>query len=55
MRITTTYWMTNPDWYDYDENEEPYLTDTAPPEAHKSFELCRQKLKKSVKDNILYD
>ena len=19
MKITTTYWMKNPDWYDYDE------------------------------------
>ncbi len=32
------YWKTNPDWYDYDENEKPYLTDKAPEEAKESFQ-----------------
>ena len=32
------YWMTNPDWYDYDENENPYLTEKAPEKAKESFE-----------------
>lgn len=32
------YWMTNSDWYDYDENEKPYLTDKAPEKAKVSFE-----------------
>ena len=31
-------WKSNPEWYDYDENEEPYLTEKAPPEARKTFE-----------------
>lgn len=55
MRITTTYWKTNPDWYDYDENEEPYLTEKATPEAHESFRLCMEKLKKSIETGIIYD
>lgn len=32
------FWKTNPDWYDYDENEQPYLTESAPEEAKESFE-----------------
>lgn len=32
------FWKTNPDWYDYDENEKPYLTDKAPEKAKESFE-----------------
>ena len=32
------FWKLNPDWYDYDENEQPYLTEAAPPEAKESFE-----------------
>lgn len=30
-------WATNPEWYDYDENEEPYLTEKAPESAQKAF------------------
>lgn len=32
------YWKQNPEWYDYDENENPYLTEEAPEKAKKSFE-----------------
>ena len=32
------HWKTNPEWYDYDENEKPYLTDKVPKEARESFE-----------------
>ncbi|MCM1507120.1 MAG: hypothetical protein NC177_08315 [Ruminococcus flavefaciens] len=31
------YWITNLDWYDYDENEKPYLTEKAPEKARESF------------------
>lgn len=31
------YWMTNSEWYDYDEDEKPYLTDKAPEKAKISF------------------
>lgn len=35
-------WRSNPEWYDYDENEEPYLTDKAPEEAKESFEIWKK-------------
>ncbi|MGN0536605.1 MAG: hypothetical protein ACI4M3_01340 [Acutalibacteraceae bacterium] len=44
------YWKTNPEWYDYDENEKEYLTDKAPKEAKESFEkylALRQKEKET--------
>lgn len=31
------YWKTNSEWYDYDENEKPYLTEKAPEKARESF------------------
>ena len=33
------YWKTNPEWYDYTDDEDavPYLTEAAPPEARESF------------------
>ena len=31
------YWKTNPEWYDYDNNEQPYLTEKAPEKAQESF------------------
>lgn len=55
VKITTTYWKTNPDWYDYDENDEPYLTEKAPPEAHESFRLNMEKIKKTEKTGIIYN
>lgn len=55
MKMNTVYWKSNPEWYDYDENDEQYLTEKAPPETHESFERCKKKLEKSIKDNILYD
>ena len=33
------YWMSNSEWYNYTDEEEPvpYLTEAAPPEARESF------------------
>ena len=31
------YWKTNPEWYDYDDAEKPYLTEKATDEAKESF------------------
>jgi hypothetical protein len=42
------YWMTNSDWYDYDENETPFLTDKAPEKARIAFEKYLE-LKKQEK------
>ena len=32
------YWNSNTDWYEYDENDNPYLTEKAPDKAKESFE-----------------
>ena len=38
-----------------DENDKPYLTVLAPPEAQASFKISMNKLKKSIETGILYD
>lgn len=40
MRTLDLFWLTNPEWYDYtDDNEgELFLVDDAPPEARASYE-----------------
>ena len=43
------YFMTNKEWYYYDESDECYkLTDKAPPEAVKSYEEFQEELEKSI-------
>ncbi len=32
------FWKTNREWYDYDDNEEIYLTDKAPEKAKQSYQ-----------------
>lgn len=32
-----TYWCSNDDWWDYDENGKPVILPTAPEEAQKSY------------------
>lgn len=40
MKLLDLYWMTDPDWYDFadDEAGTPFLTEAAPAEAKESFE-----------------
>ena len=33
------FWLTNPEWYDCDENNRPFLTDAAPEKARESFKV----------------
>lgn len=42
------YWETNPEWYDYTDDEDavPYLTEAAPPEARESFERYLEEKKR---------
>ena len=35
-------WSFDPDWYDFDENDEPYLTENAPGEAKESFKAYHE-------------
>lgn len=48
------YWMHDPNWYDYDENEIPYLTDKATEDAKKSFEFWKADYEKQKKTGICY-
>lgn len=47
MRKLDYYWKTNPDWYDYtdDDAAEPFLTEAAPAEAKASFEHYLEQIK----------
>ena len=42
------YWMDNPAWFDFtdDEDAKPFLTDNAPEEAKKSFEHYLEQIEK---------
>ena len=40
------YWRSNPDWYDFKENGEYYLKESAPDEAKESFEKHQKAFEK---------
>ncbi|MBR6242746.1 MAG: hypothetical protein IKQ90_04540 [Ruminococcus sp.] len=48
------FWGTNPDWYDYDENEQPYLTDKAPEEARESFKRYMELIERQKKTQVRF-
>lgn len=50
-----TFFMSNPDWVWYDENEIPHLTEKAPPEAVESYRFWKERFEKSQKTGIIYD
>ena len=37
-----TFFKRNPEWYYYDENDYPHLTEKAPPEAVESYEYWNE-------------
>ena len=37
-----TFFQRNPEWYYYDENDYPHLTEKAPPEAVESYEYWKK-------------
>lgn len=41
-RQKCNYFKSNPEWYDYDEDDMPYLTEKAPPEAVESYEFWKK-------------
>ena len=53
VRSLDLYWKTNPDWYDYTDDEDPdakpFLTDKAPPEAVESFKRYLEQKKEMKK------
>ena len=51
----SVFFMTNPEWVWYDEDEMPHLTDKAPPEAVESYNYWKAKYEQSLKDGIIRD
>ena len=50
--INYLYWKTNPQWYDYDENDFPFLTDNAPEEAKESFKKYLDLIENQENSNL---
>lgn len=50
MKALDLYWKSNPDWYDYTDDDlaEPFLTDKAPPEAVESFKRYLEQIKSNA-------
>ena len=48
MKAHDLYWATNPEWYDYtdDDDAKPFLTDKATAEAKESFKRYLEQKKK---------
>ena len=44
MTKLESYWITNKEWYDIDDDGNPFLTDKATPEAVESFKKYKQPL-----------
>lgn len=51
----STFFMSNPEWVWYDEEEIPHLTDKAPPEAIESYNFWKERYEKSKETGIIYD
>lgn len=47
MRKLDFYWKSNKDWWYYDKNFIPRLKESAPPEAHESYQRYRATAKNS--------
>ena len=54
-----TYWKSNPEWYDYDneddENDMGHPTDKAPPEAIESYNYAMAWREKCQRDGVVYN
>ena len=48
------YWKTNPEWYDYDNNEQPYLTEKAPEKAQESFKNYLELVERQKQTDIKF-
>ena len=49
-----TFFKRNPEWYYYDENDYPHLTEKAPPEAVESYEYWKKMYERSQKEGIIF-
>ena len=50
-----TYFESNPEWVWYDEDDIPYLTDKATPEAIASYNYWKSRFEESQRTGIIYD
>lgn len=51
----STFFMSDPEWFELDENDIPYLTEKAPPEAVESYNYWKAQFEESKKTGILYN
>ena len=49
-----TFFKRNPEWYYYDENDYPHLTEKALPEAVESYEYWKKMYERSQKEGIIF-
>lgn len=57
MRVFDLYWMTDPDWYGFadDEAGTPFLTGKAPDKAKESFKRFLEQKKSMIGKRVYYD
>lgn len=48
------FWMSNTDWFYFDDEGNEHLTEKAPERARKSFEVYTQLMEKSKETGICY-
>lgn len=49
-----TFFKRNPEWYYYDENDYPHLTEKDPPEAVELYEYWKKMYERSQKEGIIF-
>ncbi len=49
-----TFFKRNSEWYYYDENDYPHLTEKTPPEAVESYEYWKKMYERPQKEGIIF-
>ena len=52
--VKGTFFKRNPEWYYYDENDYPHLTEKDPPEAVELYEYWKKMYERSQKEGIIF-
>lgn len=50
MRVFEHFWLSNEDWWHYDENDIEVINDDAPPEAQESYKIYLEQCKRASKE-----
>ncbi len=53
--VKTVFFMSNPEWYDIDDDYMPHLTDKAPPEAVESFNYWKARFEEEQRTGVVID